>query len=201
MVQERVKAIQEFWWGSIETTPEYAKEQAGRWFQGGEEVDREITERFKEDVLAATRGEYDSWKGSAQTLPALLVLLDQFTRNIFRGTAQMYTYDEKALSLAQWAVDSGLDQEVHPFERLFLYLPFEHSEDLRMQEKSLELFAKMRDEGPAPIQKILASYWDYAEAHHVIIERFGRFPHRNEILGRDSTPEEREFLKQPGSSF
>lgn len=122
---------------------------------------------------------------------AAVIALDQFPRNMFRGTPRAFATDPVALALAKDTVASGLDRGMVKNERLFLYLPFEHSESLADQRRSVELFAALDD----------AELLRYAEAHKVIIERFGRFPHRNAILGRRSTPKEEEFLKQPGSSF
>jgi uncharacterized protein (DUF924 family) len=122
---------------------------------------------------------------------AAVIALDQFPRNMFRGTRRAFATDPVALRLARSAVDRGFDRDLIKNERLFLYLPFEHSEDTADQARSVELFASLDD--PELLR--------YAVAHKVIIERFGRFPHRNVILGRRSTPEEEEFLKEPGSAF
>jgi uncharacterized protein (DUF924 family) len=122
-----------------------------------------------------------------------VILLDQFPRNIFRGDPRSYATDRKAQEMAQYAVDHALDRELPEFQRMFLYMPFMHSEDLEHQRRSVELFRGLGD-GETDSS-------DYAVRHMEIIERFGRFPHRNEVLGRQTTPEEAEFLTQPGSSF
>ena len=137
------------------------------------------------------RDELDSMANDPQGCLALIILLDQFSRNMFRGSAQAFAADEKALAHARTAVERGLDQQLPPFQRTFVYLPFEHSESLADQDRSVALFEALGDENT----------YDYAVRHRDIIVRFGRFPHRNVILGRESTPEELEFLKEPGSSF
>ena len=126
---------------------------------------------------------------------ALILLLDQFPRNLFRGTPRAFATDPQALAAARNAVDRGFDRHFLPVRRWFLYLPFEHAEDLQLQQQSVKLFEQLRDDAAS------ASTIDYAIRHFEVIQRFGRFPHRNQILGRQTTPEEAEFLNQPGSSF
>lgn len=165
------------------------------WFARSDEFDRTVRERFFADYEAAARGEYDHWRDSGAGCVALCLLLDQFPRNLFRDDGRAFATDAKALAIARQAVDAGLDMEegVNRDMRKFLYLPFEHSEDLGDQRLCMKLMAERLD----PVGEDL----DWARKHFVIIERFGRFPHRNEALGRESTPEELEFLKKPDSSF
>jgi uncharacterized protein (DUF924 family) len=125
----------------------------------------------------------------------LILLLDQVPRNIFRGQPQMYATDEQALNLAQFAVENNWDEQLLPVERWFIYLPFEHSENLDHQCQAVALFRKLSDDPDS------ASAIDYAIRHFEVIRQFGRFPHRNSILGRENTAAEAEFLQQPGSSF
>jgi uncharacterized protein (DUF924 family) len=130
-------------------------------------------------------------------------LLDQFSRNIYRGTAKAFSQDSLALDVCLRGIEKGFDKRLHPVERLFFYMPLEHSEDLEMQKKSVEYFSVLEKTftSTPSLVSIISEFKNYAEKHYVIIERFGRFPHRNEVLGRESTPQEIEFLKQPGSSF
>ena len=128
-------------------------------------------------------------------LIALLIVLDQFPRNMFRGTPRAFAADARALALARDAVGRGFDEVLLPVQRWFVYLPFEHAEDLAMQRESLRLFERLATDAAG------AGTLTYAMRHYAVIERFGRFPHRNAILGRASTPEELAFLAQPGSSF
>ena len=165
------------------------------WFTKDPEYDREIRDRFESVYEKAAVGELESWKNEARSCLALILVLDQFSRNIFRGDARMYAADEMALAAVRHAVEHAYDRELSPYERLFLYLPFEHSEDLEDQRRSVELFRGLAAEMGS--EDLLA----YAVRHEEIIERFGRFPHRNEILGRATSPEEAEFLEGPDSSF
>ena len=151
---------------------------------------------FLEDYERAARGEYDGWREEPESCLALVILLDQFPRNLFRNYPQaLYATDDKALDISRAAVQKGFDQKPPPFQRHFLYMPFMHSEDLEDQQRSVALFRELATEEGGP------DVTEYAEGHRDIIERFGRFPHRNEVLGRETTPEEAEFLEQPGSSF
>lgn len=189
----RVEAILNFWFLSPDH-PDYGKPQKF-WFIKNPEVDAEIKRLFLGDYEQAANGKLDVWRESPQSCLALILLLDQVSRNLFRGTPQAFATDNQALATAQFAVQSGFDRNLLPVQRWFIYLPFEHSEDLQMQSQSVALFEQLKDDQDS------ASPIDYAILHYQVIERFGRFPHRNQILGRESTPEEVEFLKQPGSSF
>lgn len=188
--------ILDFWFGELDSDV-YGSERK-EWFVKSDEFDETIRSRFGSDVRRAIDGEYDQWTQASvparQTL-AFIVLLDQFPRNIYRNTGDMYAGDPQALATAQAMVAAGRDVSLQPVERVFCYLPYEHSESLAVQNESLRLFAQLVGQ-PAG-----GGFIEYAKAHHVIVERFGRFPHRNELLGRESTEEELAFLKEPGSSF
>jgi uncharacterized protein (DUF924 family) len=166
-----------------------------RWFVNSEAFDREVRERFLPLYEKAAAGKLAHLKDSAADCLALIVVLDQFPRNMFRGTPRAFATDSLALETARHAVACGFDRALLPVERLFVYLPFEHSEVLADQERSCDL-TRALDAYPET-----NDVYRYALAHRDIIQRFGRFPHRNAILGRTSTPEELEFLKGPGSSF
>lgn len=161
------------------------------WFGGGEAVDDRIRGRFLALHEALRDGVPESWRETARGMLAAVIALDQFPRNMYRGDRQAFAADPAALALATEAVERGLDRALSIDERKFLYLPFEHSEDPAVQARSVALFASLDDEDTL----------GYAVRHREIIDRFGRFPHRNEVLGRESTPEEIEFLKEPDSSF
>jgi uncharacterized protein (DUF924 family) len=166
------------------------------WFRKDENFDALIREKFGDAIeVALTASEFDA--DNSDQMLAKILLLDQFTRNIFRGTARAFAGDARALRLAITMSNSGVDQTLPPTRRMFAYLPFEHAEDLAMQERSVAMFAALQASASADF----ANQLDYARRHHAIIARFGRFPHRNEILGRTSTLDETEFLTQPGSSF
>ena len=188
----RAQEVLDFWFGR-EDEPGYGEFRRA-WFQKDPEFDRRIRNRFESLYEEAAAGELDDWKEEARSCLALVILLDQFPRNMYRGDPRTYATDRLALAIAEYAVDRALDRELPPFQRAFLYMPFMHSENLEHQRRSVELFRGL--EGSAGPDSA-----GYAVRHMEIIERFGRFPHRNEILGRRTTPEEAEFLTQPGSSF
>jgi uncharacterized protein (DUF924 family) len=182
-------AILAFWFGEV---PHVSRKE---WFRKDTVFDDAIRTRFGDAVAEATAGGYGAWCHEAHGALARVLLLDQFTRNIHRGSAVAFSGDARALSTAQFAVEKHYDRELDPYERWFLYLPFEHSENRVVQEQSLHLFAALaRDTG-------LTSPLNYAQRHHDIVARFGRFPHRNALLGRASTPEELDFLQMPGTAF
>jgi len=159
----------------------------GRWFRKDEAFDTEFRTRFIGAHEAALRGDFDAWAREAQGALALVVLLDQFPRNAFRGTPRMFASDARARDIARQALDTGLDAQVEPDLRNFFYLPFTHSEQLADQ-----------DLGVAFARKLGREALRYANVHRDIIVRFGRFPHRNAVLGRATTPEEQRFLDEGG---
>lgn len=172
------------------------KENSKRWFEKSESFDQEIKDKFLEIHTELNSGEHLGWKSDPHSLLAMIIVLDQFSRNIFRGDKKSFASDHLARILAEDALLKGYDKKLAPIERVFLYLPFEHSEDIFDQEKSVKLFALLKEENEK-----YDFYYDFAVKHHEIILKFRRFPHRNEILQRESTIEEIEFLKQKGSSF
>jgi uncharacterized protein (DUF924 family) len=180
-----------FWFGP----PSERGKAHKHWFVKSEAFDLEVRERFLAVYEDAAAGKLAHLKESAADCLALIVLLDQFPRNMFRGAARAVATDPLAREIARRAVARGFDRSLLPMERLFVYLPFEHSENLADQERACDLTQPLDLVAPE-----LKAY-SYALAHRDIIRRFGRFPHRNAILGRASTPEELEFLKGPGSSF
>jgi uncharacterized protein (DUF924 family) len=169
------------------------------WFRKDDAFDAAIRERFATTIAQAVAGGLREWdEGGAQGTLARLLVLDQFTRNAYRGAPESFDGDLLALAAAQQLVDSGADRELSPIKRSFAYIPFEHAEDGRMQEKAVELFTELARDNPGPY---FDSALDYAHRHRGVIARFGRFPHRNPILGRASTPQEMEYLGLPGSGF
>lgn len=181
-----------FWFGAP-GSPERGTARA-LWFRKSAETDAAIRTRFGTDVAAALAGDRDAWADTPQSAVALILLLDQFTRNIHRDTPLAFGGDAQALALARKLVDARHDRTLGPYERWFVYLPFEHAESIAAQEESVRLYTTLAEDGwPDALP--------WARKHHEIVARFGRFPHRNEILGRVSTPEEVEFLKRPGSRF
>jgi uncharacterized protein (DUF924 family) len=170
----------------------FSDEARPSWFVKSDRFDAEVRARLGKPFEAAASGGLDDWREEPRPCLALVILLDQVPRNLFRGTPRSFATDALALATAELAVGRGYDEGLTPEERVFLYLPFEHCEDIAIQRRSVELFR--RNVGPG-------MFLDYAQRHLDVVERFGRFPHRNQILGRRSTEEELEFLKQPGSAF
>lgn len=185
---DTIKAILTFWFGDPEAA-DYGADRAA-WFVKDPTFDADIKTRFEDLLTTVTNPQVQHMANSPEGPVAAVVLFDQFPRNMYRGDARAFATDAQALALARQSLDRGFDQKVIPVMRKFLYLPFEHSENLEDQDLALALFATL---GPLDL--------DYAQKHHDIIARFGRFPHRNEALGRTSTAEEIKFLSQPDSSF
>ncbi|MDH5245997.1 MAG: DUF924 domain-containing protein [Betaproteobacteria bacterium] len=183
------REILDFWFGPL---PHAARAE---WFRKDPAFDAAIAARFGAEVEAALLGAFRDWHSDARPALARVLLLDQFTRNVFRDTPRAFAGDDEALAAASAVVDAGLDRTLDAFERWFLYLPFEHAESAAMQQRSLELFTRLADDtgDRSPLE--------WAEKHAAIVRRFGRYPHRNAILGRVSTPEEIAFLQEPGSRF
>ena len=184
MSDHRADEVLRFWFGEGAERGKAHK----RWFEKNATFDTEVRNRFL--PLYEQLARCNDWLSPSNYCLARIVVLDQFPRNMFRGTARAFAADPLALAAAKHAVAKGYDRELLPVEKQFVYLPFEHSESLADQERACELMKPLGEE-----------LYGWAIKHKVIIERFGRFPHRNEMLGRNSTPEEIEFLKQPGSGF
>ena len=182
MTEATPESVLDFWFK--ETPPR-------QWFQKNPDFDRQIQRCFAPAVAAAAAGELDVWLESPRGSLAVVILLDQFSRNIYRDDPRAFAGDEKARAITKSLVDKGTDKQLEAMERTFLYMPLMHSEDAADQELSVELFEAHSNPDSA----------DFARRHRDIIVRYGRFPHRNKVLGRPSTPAEAEFLKQPGSSF
>ncbi len=170
-------------WFSTETQP--------HWFAQSDQFDQSLTEQFSETLQQASRAEFWSWRKTAEGRLAEIIVLDQFSRNIFRNTPRAFAQDSLALALAQEAISLDLDKQLSPEQRAFLYMPFMHSESRLIHEYALKLFQRLGN----------AENLEFEIKHKVIIDRFGRYPHRNQILGRTSTEEELSFLTQPNSSF
>lgn len=185
--------ILEFWFGL--PGDEGFGQSREAWWRKDPAFDAQIRSRYLDQYRRAVAGELDSMAQASEGALALILMLDQYSRNMFRGKPEAYASDEQALGLAHEALGAGFDQAVPPLWRGFFYMPFEHSETLADQDLSVSLFAAL------PVKKEWDETMAAAHRHREIIARFGRFPHRNEILGRESTPEEIEFLKQPNSSF
>jgi uncharacterized protein (DUF924 family) len=193
-IDPRAAEVLDFWFGR----PGEAHHLQTRelWFRKDDKFDALCAQRFGPLIDEGLRGELQAWTAQPLSAVALVIVLDQFTRNTRRGTAGMFAGDAQALAAAHALVAGGADRTLPGVMRQFVYLPFEHSELLADQTESLRLFAQLGRDEPA-----LAGLLEWAQKHHDIVARFGRFPHRNAALGRESTAEEAEFLTQPGSGF
>jgi uncharacterized protein (DUF924 family) len=191
----------DFWFGTETDDAAVATAQAELWWGHGAETDESLQARFGTAASSAAAGILDHWTGSPRGRLALILLLDQLPRAIHRGTPAAFAQDLDARRVADQGLESGADKLLRPIERLFFYLPFEHSEDLEDQDRSIALYRDLAAEVAAEHKETFAEFVDYAVRHREVIARFGRFPHRNAILGRESTPEETAFLEQPGSGF
>ena len=198
--------ILKFWFGHLNDQMPLEKNNpfVKRWFTKDDRFDAEIRRKFEGDIQKASQGDLHSWEEEASGRLALVILFDQFPRNMYRNSPQMFAYDAIALNLALRTIHKKIDQQLQLVERLFLYMPLQHCEDLEIQKLSLKQFEKLvlASEAQSPSNTSYYQYTlSYAKRHHDIIERFGRFPHRNALLNRPSTEAEMDFLKGPGSSF
>jgi uncharacterized protein (DUF924 family) len=197
MINPGARQVLDFWFGTADDPGHL--QQRPQWFRKDPSFDAAIVQHFGRLIEHALAGGIDDWAAAPlAALPALarVIVLDQFTRNAYRGSARAFAGDAMALQTARALVASGLDRELTGVQRMFVYLPFEHAEDRAHQRTSLQLFAQLGRDEPA-----LAGLSEWAQRHHDVVERFGRFPHRNAALGRASNSDEVEFLKQPGSGF
>ncbi|MFZ5891450.1 MAG: DUF924 family protein [Myxococcota bacterium] len=195
------EAVLEFWFGELDASGMADAEHEKRWFQGGASFDAEIRQRFLAVHEAVCEGQADEWLSSARGRLAQIIVLDQFSRNMFRGSPRMFECDRRGIELAKDAIARGDDKQVRFAERMFVYMPLMHSENLADQERCVALFEAFRDEVNGAHRERVASALMFAERHREIIRRFGRFPHRNSTLERTSTAAELNFLMEPNSSF
>ena len=193
IMPDEVREVLDFWFGAP-GSPEAGRSRP-EWFRKDPAFDDEIRSRFEPLHRAARDGGRDAWEGEPAALLALIVVLDQFPRNMYRGSPDSFAADARALAAARRMVGNGWDRGLEPVRRMFVYLPYEHSENLTDQETCMDLMQSLVQDPQ------LADMPLWAAKHHAVIARFGRFPHRNAILGRASTSEEAAFLSQPGSSF
>lgn len=203
---DKVNEILDFWFEGISdgTLIDKEKPPVKKWFEKNPAFDNEIRNRFEGDLVQARQGKYKEWEKTAAGRLALIILCDQFSRNMYRDTKGMFESDPLALGLTVRSIKDGTAQELQLIERVFLCMPLMHAEDLKMQQLCVRCFEEIVEESQkkSPQNTGYFKYnLSYAQKHRDIIARFGRFPHRNRILKRTSTPEELGFLKKPGSSF
>lgn len=189
--------VLDFWFDKKRTNDENIR----FWFSGGEEADRIIARKFNSCVAYATTGGFSEWSKTADGSLALIILLDQFPLNIYRGQKKSFETIRKALPLATKALVQQFDRNMTTYEKLFLYLPFEHAEDIEMQKRSLDVFKKLVVDAKPEDKNAALFFEKYAVDHFSVIERFGRFPTWNKVLERPNTPEEDRYLAEGGSPF
>ncbi len=199
--EKSILKVLTYWFGDLENEEDYPHRQSKIWFSGGDLVDQEIETQFRYLVQDAVDHKLDAWKQTPKGRLALILLMDQFSRNIYRGKPEAFAGDEKAQQLCLEGLALKEDLQLLPIERVFLYLPLEHPEDIDLQKLSVLKFQELTESAPFAVSSHFKNFSEYAVRHYEIIEKFARFPHRNSVLGRISTLEELEFLKGPNSSF
>lgn len=194
-----------FWFGALDADGRASAEAQQRWFTKDPEFDALIRQRFLESFQAAVQGGLDAWRRAPRSALALILVVDQFSRNMFRGEARMFSGDALGLAVAKEGLTARLDEAMGVAERTFFRMPLMHSESLADQEACVAAFealaSEYRGRGRDDLAEAVGGNLKYAIAHRDIVAKWGRFPHRNALLGRVSTPEEIAFLKEPGSSF
>lgn len=198
---DEARQVRDFWFGKLPMTAEALNQRVHIWFPGDvpaetqRERDEALRKRFGNLVERAAKGELASWADSPRRCLSLIVVLDQFPRNIYRGTAQAFAYDDRALELTLSGMQSAADGALDVVERIFFYMPLQHCEARDVQDESVAAYRRLLTEAPQELREVFERSVDSAEQHRSIIAKFGRFPHRNEVLGRRSTPEEDAWLK------
>jgi uncharacterized protein (DUF924 family) len=196
----RIAETLDYWFGPSWDDPTRTSDRSDLWW-GGREHDPMIQDRFGAEVAAAERGELDEWAATPEGALALVITVDQFRRNVFRGQPEAFGDDARALAICLRAQDEAWDHELPPVPRVFLYMPMQHAEDIGVQDRAVRVFQALADEQPEAVRSTFQGFADYAVTHRDLIARFGRFPHRNRILGRAPTPEETAYLAGGGATF
>ncbi len=197
--QGRIDAILSFWFKEHELSAPQIDRRMDIWFGEDPVFDHEIEREFSSDVDKASQGELDHWAHDSHGRLALIILLDQFRRNIHRNSPDAFAKDRAALKLCVEGAMENIDQGLSPIQRVFFYMPLQHAESRKVQAKSLELFGRLAEAVSPTLRETFMTVAQFAELHRDIVERFGRFPHRNELLNRENTAEENEYLAGDGS--
>ena len=197
----RVSAVLELWFPEKEFGAPQIDARMDLWFSESEELDARLRLEFINDIKAASEQRLHHWGAEAQSRVALILLIDQFRRNIYRGTPKAFSHDKLALKLAVEGIVTKLDKQLSPVHRVFFYMPLQHAESLRVQKKSVQVFSSLAASVSETLKQTFETFAQFAELHHDIIARFGRFPHRNSILGRPNTPEEASYLSDDAPGF
>ncbi len=200
-MDDEVEGVLGFWFGELDQDGRAGAENKARWWRKDPAFDQLIRDRFGALHEAVIAGQRDRWLASPRGRLAFIIVLDQFSRNMFRGSGRTHEGDVLAVEAAREGVALGIDRQLAHDERGVFYMPFMHSESLADQDHCVELFSTWREQLSGPAREAVVGLLGYADKHRDIVRRFGRFPHRNALLGRESTPEEVDFLSRPGSSF
>lgn len=195
------ESVLAFWFGDLDATGCAPAENVKQWWKKDAAFDAHCRERFEGLHNAIMAGEREDWRSTPRGCLAYVIVLDQFSRNMFRGTPKMFASDARAQVAVCTGIDQGFDDELRLDERVFFYMPLMHAEDIGLQDRCISTFGGFCDELDGELKARVDKNLRYAHQHRDIVARFGRFPHRNELLGRESSAEEAEFLTQPGSSF
>ena len=199
--QSRIEAILSFWFKEQELTAPQIDRRMDIWFGGDAVLDHEIEKEFANDIEAASEGRLDHWANDSHGRLALIILIDQFRRNIYRGTADAFSMDKLALKLCVEGAMEKKDKSLTPIQRVFFYMPLQHAESRKVQAKSVELYDRLAEAVSPTLRETFLTVAQFAELHRDIIDQFGRFPHRNVLLGRENTAEEAEYLAGDSPDF
>jgi uncharacterized protein (DUF924 family) len=195
MTVNRIHTLLDFWFGDLGRADLPTSDRTNLWFGENEQLKKDFLQQFKQDYVDATSGQLEEWKNSARGSLALIILLDQFSRCEYHNSAKAFSYDVKAQELALDGIDKKIDQSLTLIERVFFYMPLVHAEENDLQERSIRLFQSLVSLSLAETTQVYQLFLAYAYAHFRVIKEFGRFPQRNKVLGRESTPGEVNFLK------
>ena len=191
----KAQKVLEFWFGELDNKEHFPADKASMWFKNGADYDEIIRAEFLSLHHQASNHQLDDWRHYPKSLLALIIVLDQFSRHLYRETAQAFAQDSLAIECVIEGIQSKYDQELYFVERQFFYMPLMHAEDLTTQKLSVQIFKKLRDDVPDSLKESYSNTLSFAESHHHVIAKFGRFPELNEILGRESSEQEIAFLE------
>ncbi len=201
MTDSEIGRVLDFWFSGRELDSPNIDARMDRWFGSDPEMDQEIREQFGDLVGRASAGELDHWAGTPEGRLALIILLDQFRRNIYRGSANAFNEDKRALRFCVEGIVEKIYKKLSPEQQIFFFMPLQHAESRKVQEKSVSIYRALASRVSETLRETFLTTAQFAELHHDIIEQFGRFPHRNEVLGRANTPEEEQYLSGEAPSF
>jgi len=196
-----IQRILDFWFSDSELDSPQLDSRMDRWFGANDEFDEQIRQEFGELIDLATTGQFDDWTETPRGRLALIILLDQFRRNVYRGTAEAFTHDKTALKITIEGTMAGDHKQLNSVERMFFFMPLQHAESLKIQEKSVSIFNALAETVPGTLHETFLMTAQFAELHRDIVAEFGRFPHRNAVLGRPNSSTETTYLAGDTVSF